>query len=79
MVIKVNDRNVNRCLENLDASINKTNYPMGGRGKGVWRGFKSQSMHYTAVRSDGVVGSKWTHMGGYVDHHLAQWRGSVRR
>lgn len=32
----------------------------------------AESLHCIGVPCDGVAGSKWTHMDGYVDHHLAQ-------
>lgn len=57
-------------------SVNKTNNPVKNRDH--WRGatlkaFESQSyaLVFEGAASDGVVGSKRTHMGGYVEH-LAQ-------
>lgn len=37
-----------------------------------WEALTAKSVHYIWVCCDGVRGSKWTHMGGYVDHHHAQ-------
>lgn len=58
-------------------SINNTNNPVKNRDH--WRGatlraFDNQgyALVFEGAASDGVVGSKRTHMGGYVEQHLAQ-------
>lgn len=64
-------------VQHFTASVKSTNNPAGKKAhwrRASLRAFDSQgyALVFEGAACDGVVGSKQTHMGGYVEQRLAQ-------